>query len=196
MSPAARFAAATAEITGWWRVVEMCLPAHEAGHAATFRPRGAETLDSDWDAWTATIFVPVLRPSLVSLQRAVAAQNLEALLAADAELGAALPETASRGSLLVGRRALLDFVPPRGAKLLERLRQNAEANDSAGHMATVFAVRTNVFHIPSVQASGALLLAECILGAGVTLAAERVAGMLGRTAQIPANVPDLGLLAV
>ncbi len=172
------------------------MPSHACSIPATFRPRGVETLDSDWDAWTEAIFVQALRPSLVVSQEASAAQNFQALLAADAALGAALPQASSSASLSAGRRVLLDFIPPRGAKLLERLRGAAEANDAAGHLATVFAVRANIFHIPSVQASGALLLAECILGAGVALPAVRTAEMIRRATEASRSARGWRLLAV
>lgn len=187
------------EIAAGWRVAELCLPSHESAGAASFRPRGAETLDADWDAWVAEVFAPAITLSLISLREAAEAQSVGALLAADAGLGAGLPAAAAAGSLAAGRRALLDFVPPRGARLLERLREAAAANKAAGHMATVFAVRAHIFHLPSVQVSGALLLAECVLGAGsvgVTLPAARAAGMLRRATAAPACAPGWSLAAV
>lgn len=99
----------------------------------------------------------------------------------------------------VGRRALLDFQPPQGARLLERLRHAAGENAMAGQLATVFAVRAHVFHLPGVQVSMALLLAECVLGAGVvgvTLPAERASGLMGLAMRQLAAGPSLQLMAV
>lgn len=164
-------------------MVEVCLPSHDACGAVTFRPSGAATLDAEWDAWVTALYVPLLRPSLCTLQDAAASQPLNVLLRADRDLGHALTESAARGSLAAGRCALLDFVPPRGAKLLERLRQAAVDSDAVGHLPTVFAARAQVFHLPSVQVAGAYLLVECVLGAGdagVILPAARAAAMIQR----------------
>lgn len=172
---------ASAEVADWWRLVELCLPSHEECGAATFQPEGAETLAAEWDRWVRGVFVPVLMPAWDSARAALEARDWSALLGADAALGAALPRGASRGSLQAGRLALLGHVPPRGAKFLERLRELAAEHAAAGHLATVFAVRAHVFHQPSRQALGALLLAECVLGsasAGVTLPAGRTVDFL------------------
>lgn len=170
-------------IAAWWRIAEVCLPSYETCGAATFCPRCDGNLDAEWDDWVAGMFVPVLGPSLSALQDAAAAQSLDLLLAADGALGRSLSRCAASGSLMAGRAALLDFIPPRGAKLLERLRGVAAARAEAGHMATVFAVRAHVFHLPAVQVAGAFLLAECLLGAAavnVALPAGRAAAMMHR----------------
>ena len=185
---------AAAAIAERWRLVELCLPCQRGCGQATFRPAGEETFDADWDAWLGRVFVPLLQPTMVALQACVAAQSFTALLGADAGLGAALGAPESAGSLSAGRHALLSCAPPRGAKILERLRAAAAANSSAGHLATVFAVRGQVFHLPSVQLSGALLLAECILGAtgaGLLLPADRVADFMARAAVNAAPPPQL-----
>ena len=131
--------------------------------------------------WLAGMRAQVLRDAFLGLHRCASEQSFAALLGADAALGAALPEFAARASLLEGRRSLLAFTPPRGAKLVERLRDTAVSNEAAGHLATVFAARAQAFHIPAVQAETALVLAECILGAasvGLTLPAARTADLM------------------
>lgn len=165
-----------------WRMVEICLPAHEECGAVTFLPRGGETIESDWHDWVVSVYVPVLAPALPSMQHLAAAASFTELLGEDAALGAALSASGAQRSLAAGRRALLDFRPPQGAKLLDRLREAAVANASAGHLATVFAARAHVFHLPSVQTAAALQLAECVLGAsavGLTLSARRTAELVG-----------------
>lgn len=162
-------------------MAELCLPSHEACGAITFGPRGAETLDEDWRAWLAGTRGQILRGAFLDLHRHASEQSFTALLGADAALGAALPEAAAQASLVEGRRALLGFTPPRGAKLIERLREAVAVNDAAGHLAAVFAVRAQAFHIPAVQAETALVLAECVLGAnsvGLTLPAARTADLM------------------
>ncbi len=183
MFRAADPASDAAVIAALWRIAEVCLPSHETCGPATFTPHGDVNLDADWDEWIGGMFMPVLGPSLTALQDAATSQSLDRLLAADVDLGRSLSGRAARGSLLAGRAALLDFVPPRGARLLERLRGAAAECGEAGHMATVFAVRAHVFHFPGVQVSGAYLLAECVLGAaetGVTLPTGRAAAMMQR----------------
>lgn len=177
-----------------WRMAEICLPAHDECGAVTFMPRGGETLDADWQDWLVSVYGPVLLPALPAMQHLAANASFTALLGEDAALGAALSEPAARRSLAAGRRALLDFRPPQGAKLLDRLRESAEANPSAGHLATVFAARAHVFHLPAVQTSAALLLAECVLGAsavGLTLSARRTAELLRAAGQCAAPAPQL-----
>lgn len=189
----------TSEIAALGRLVELCLPCLDVAGAATFQPSGAESLDDDWNRWVSDIFVPVLRPSMPALQDAAAHNDLSELLRLDVSLGAALPADAARGSLIVGRRALNDFLPPQGAKLLELLRLAAAENTAAGQLATIFAVRAHVFHLPGVQVTMALLLAECILGAslvGVTLPADRVSGLMGLAMRQLAAAPSLHLMAV
>ena len=184
-----------ADLAALWRMVELCVPSHEECGAATFLPRGAETLEADWQDWVATVYSPVLLPSLPGLQQSASGGAFNALLGGDAALGAALPVSAAGRSLAAGRRALLDFCPPQGAKLLERLREAAATNASAGHLATVFAARAHAFHLPSVQCGAAFLLAECVLGAsavGITLSADRTAELLGtagRCCAVPVSQP-------
>jgi hypothetical protein len=168
-------------LTDLWRTVELCLPSHQECGAITFRPRGEETFVDDWHAWLAGLRAPILREAFLGLHCQASGQSFMALLGGDAALGAALPESAARASLAEGRRALLGSIPPRGAKLIERLREAAAANERAGHLAAVFAVRAQAFHIPAVQAEMALVLAECIFGAasvGLTLPAARSAELM------------------
>jgi hypothetical protein len=182
-----------------WRLVELCLPCHEVVGAATFQPAGAESLAADWERWVREIYGPLLRPSINSLQEAASRQDLPDLLRRDAMLGECLPANAARESLSVGRRALLDFTPPQGAKLLERLRHAAAEKIASGHLATVFAVRAHLFHLPGVQVAQALLLAECILGAGsngVTLPAPRVSELLELALRQLSASPSLQVMAV
>lgn len=170
------------DLATMWRMVELCLPAHEECGALTFLPRGEELFEADWIDWAAAVYAPILAPALLSLQHCAATTAFTALLGEDAALGAALSASAARRSLAAGRRALLDFRPPQGAKLLDRLRDAAATNLAAGHLATVFAVRAHAFHLPAVQFSAALLLSECVLGAsaiGLTLSARRTAEFVG-----------------
>ena len=189
---------AAAEVAAWWKLVELCLPSHEACGAATFQPAGVETLEADWDEWVRCVFRPVLRPALLSLQAAASTQDIRALLDGERRLGAALSAPAARGSLAAGRKVLSDCRAPLGARMLERLA--VDAHDGAvGHLATVFSVRSHVFHLPSVQVGGAMLLAECVLGAGsvgVTLAASPTVDMLQRAADSMPVAPALQVLAV
>ena len=189
----------SAEIAAWWRFVELCLPSHDQCAALTFAPSGAETLEAEWGRWTVETFLPILHPSLLALQSAAAAQDVDRLISEDRILGASLPEDAARRSLTAGRHLLLSFQPPQGARLLERLREAVAAGEGCGHLATVFAARGNVFHLPFIQVAGALLLAECVLGAdaaGVTLPAGRTIGLMQGAMDFMAAAPAVQLLAV
>ena len=122
-----------------------------------------------------------------------------AVLAEDAALGAELPADLSGGSLAAGRHLLTAFQPPQGARLLERLSEAARVNPSVGHLATVFAARGQAFHLPFLQVAGALLLAECILGADaarVTLPAAQTTGLMQSALDRVAFLPAMQLLAV
>jgi hypothetical protein len=188
-----------AEIAAWWRLVELCLPTHEKCGALTFAPSGTETLEGDWERWVTDVFLPVLHPALLSLQNAAAAQDSIRLFCEDAALGAALTADAAQRSLLSGRHLLLTCQPPQGAKFLERLRETALHRTEAGQLATIFAVRGQVFHLPFVQVAGALVLAECVLGAdatGVTLPAARTIDLMQGAMDSVAAVPSVQLLAV
>ena len=188
-----------AEIAAWWRLVGLCLPSHEVCGAVTFVPAGSETLDADWDRWVAEVFLPVLHPSLTALQSAAARQDVAAVLAEDAALGAELPADLSGASLAAGRHLLTAFQPPQGARLLERLSEAALIGPSTGHLATVFAARGQAFHLPFLQVAGALLLAECVLGAdaaGVTLPATQTIDLLQSALDRMATLSAVQLLAV
>ena len=188
-----------AEITAWWRLVALCLPSHEQCGAITFVPASCETLEADWDRWVTGVFLPVLHPSLAALQSAAARQDAVAVLAEDAALGAELPADLSGGSLAAGRHLLTAFQPPQGARLLERLSEAARVNPSVGHLATVFAAPGQAFHLPFLQVAGALLLAECILGADaarVTLPAAQTTGLMQSALDRVAFLPAMQLLAV
>jgi len=188
-----------AEIAAWWRLVGLCLPSQEECGAITFVPVGSETLEVDWDRWVTEVFLPVLYPSLTALQSAAARQDLAAVLAEDAALGAGLPADLSDGSLTAGRHLLAAFRPPQGARLLERLSEAAVIERSVGHLVTVFAARGQAFHLPFLQVAGALLLAESVLGAdaaGVTLPAPQTIRMLQSALDRMAALPAAQLLAV
>lgn len=188
-----------AEISAWWRVVELCLPSHDECGAITFVPGGSEVLEAEWEEWLTGVFFPVLYPALTALQSAAAAQDVARVLAGDAALGRLLPSGVACGSLVAGRHLLLSFQPPQAAKLLERLRAAAAAENTHGHLTTVFAVRGRTFHLPFLQVAGALLLAECVLGAdaaGVTLPAARTTGLLQNALDRMAAWPAAQLLAV
>lgn len=190
---------AAAELTAWWRLVELCHPLHETCGALTFRPSGAETLEGDWDKWLHGVYLRIVGPALARLLSAACAQDLKAVLEADTSLGAALPPDAARTSLAAGRRALDECTPPRGAKLLENLRASSAHDGLIGHIATVFAVRGHVFHLPSVQLSGAFLLAECVSGAescGVALPAAQAAELVRRAVGATHRGVALELVAV
>lgn len=185
------------DLAALWRMVEICLPAHEDCGAVTFLPRGAETLESDWRDWVVSVYSPVLAPALPSMQHSAAEASFTVLLGEDAALGAALDAPAAQRSLAAGRRALLDFRPPQGAKVLDRLREVAATNAAAGHLATLFAARAHIFHLPAVQTAAALLLAECVLGAsaaGVTLSARRTGELIAVAGRFAA--PAARLVAV
>lgn len=172
---------AAAQLAAWWSVVELCLPSHRDCRASTFRPAGAETLRTDWDVWLETIFRPSIEPALDSLAVAAGAGNSAGVLAADAALGRSLPAEERAASLRAGREVLLDYAPPQGARLLERLRAAARDDRESGHLATVFAARGQAFHLPAVQLRAAFLLAECVTGsaaAGVTLRTEAAVEMM------------------
>jgi hypothetical protein len=188
-----------AEIAAWWRLVELCLPSHEECGAITFAPSGEGSLESEWDRWLTDLFLPVLHPALTSLQSGAATQDAARVLSEDASLGRTLPAVAVRGSLMAGRHLLLSFQPPQAAKLLERLRNAAATDKSVGHLATVFAVRGQTFHLPFLQVAGALLLAEGVLGAdaaGLTLPAPRTVWLLQNALDRMAALPAVQLLAV
>jgi len=188
-----------AEIAAWWRLVDFCLPSHLDCAAITFTASDDDHLEADWDRWLTDVFLPVLHPRFTALQEAASMQDIAALLAGDRALGSALSVEAARTSLVAGRHLLLSFQPPQGAKLLERLRLAASADKSAGHLATVFAIRSRIFHLPFLQATGALLLAECVLGAdaaGLTLPARRTAALLQGALDRVSALPAAQLLAV
>jgi hypothetical protein len=190
---------AAVQLAAWWSVVELCLPSHRRGGSATFRPAGPETLAADWEAWLDGVFRPVLDPALASLAAAANEGDAGAVLAADRRLGCNLSPVEAAASLRAGRTALLDHEPPRGARLLDRLRAVARADDTCGHLATIFAARGQAFHLPAVQLRGAFLLAECVGGsaaAGITLAADAAAvmmesGLAGKTAAPAARLAAL-----
>lgn len=187
------------EIAAWWRLVELCLPSHEECGAITFAPSGRETLAADWDRWLADVFLPVLHPALTALQPAAVTQDVARVRSEDASLGASLPPAAARASLRAGRHLLLSFQPPQAARLLERLRETASKDESCCHLATIFAVRGQTFHLPFLQVAGALLLAECVLGAdaaGLTLPAPRTIALLQNALDRMAALPAVQLLAV
>lgn len=179
-----------AEIAAWWGVVDLCFPGHSGCGPATFNPSGGETFEADWSEWVEICYKPVLRPAVFALHEAALASSWPELRATERAMALGLSQAAAGGSLAAGRRVLLDFAPPRGAKLLDRWR--AENDASTGHMAAVFAVRGQLFHLPCVQIAAALALTECVLGAssvGQVPGAEAVAALLGEAISGTADSP-------
>lgn len=177
-----------------WRMVELCLPGRGECGAATFRPQGEETLESDWEAWVAELYSTRLAPALPSLLQHAASGAFASLAADDATFGVDLPASAARRSLAAGRRVLLGLRPPQGSRMLDQMRVRAADDPTFGHLATVFAVRAHIFHLPFVQVSTAFLMAECVLGAaavGRVLSARCVENLLaaaGRMGSPPAQL--------
>lgn len=169
----------SAEIAAWWAVLELCFPSHRTCGAATFAPAGPETFGSDWNAWVELCYRPVLLPAVFAAHAAAADGSSAALRAAENALALALAEAPRAASLAAGRRVLFGCAPPQGSRFLERW--CAESDRTTGHMAAVFAVRGQIFHLPCVQIAAALALAECLLGAasvGHVLEESEVASLM------------------
>lgn len=164
-------------------MVELCLPGHTQCGAATFCPTGWKTLEKEWDEWVEEIYLPTLACDLSFCYTLCALNEIGDYLNSDVMCGCMLEGAVGERSIAVGRRTLIDYLPPRGAKMLGQYRRMALNDTQRGHMVLVLLMRGFIFHLPVLEISIALLLAESVLGArsiGVTLPAEQLMDMIRR----------------
>lgn len=184
------------ELHSLWNCVTLCMPEIDRAGLATFRAAGPQTLDADWLRWIEACWAPVLQPALCRQWQAAQRSDLKALGEEDERLGALLPPGERDRSLRGGRRLLVGYHPPAGARLLTRFIEQARAHPLRGHLVTAAALRAQIFQQPLLRVINAYLLAEARLGAefsGHTPPADRIIAMMetARTCAPLSTTPEL-----
>lgn len=139
------------------RAIDISLMGAAGAGVATFFPE-ASTQPSDprfaaaWENWLTTRFEPVLGPAFCRVHSAVGEMRIREILRADRDVDAALDEDEKQRSLaaakafLEGREAVRHMPP--FAKLTAAIR-NA---DCPGHVTTLFAMQSGLYHLPRIGA--------------------------------------------
>ncbi len=140
--------------------LQLCLPGGWDCGPLTFLPGSGENGAVAWEAWVKDTWRALLQPAFCGAWSAAARGEFAGVVAVDRALTDRLHPAEARRSLLAGRRILLGYHPPRGAKVLTRMTTEASGSPGFGHLACVFAVRAALFQQPLFLAWHALLLAE------------------------------------
>ena len=146
------------------RAAELCNPFLDALGEVTLSIRGP--VASSVLNWNASLFTPILHPTLLKVIALAAEGGSFELTALDCTLDQALPSSVRLTSRDEGKRLLLGLLAPRGDRLIERYRTAVSAGNSPGHLAITHALRANLFHLPPRVMITSYLLQEGI-GAGL-----------------------------
>jgi len=146
------------------RGAELCNPFLDAMGEVTLSIRGP--VASSVLNWNASLFTPIIHPTLLKVIVLAAEGGSFELTALDCTLDQALPSSVRLSSRDGGKRLLLGLLAPRGDRVIERYRAAVQAGNSPGHFAITHALRANLFHLPPRVMVASYLMQEGI-GAGM-----------------------------
>jgi hypothetical protein len=126
-----------------------------SGSPATFLPDESTGLSEAWNAWLDLWFTPVLAPALVSVHRLAGEMRPDEIVATDLAVDRALPEPLRRRSLSAARPFLTGKDEMRAHRAWSRVSVRIAAGESPGHLVTLFALQTALYHLPLAPALGA-----------------------------------------
>ncbi len=141
------------------RTLRFADPLLDTTSQLTFAPGDLDP-DADWLAWLDQVFYAGLHDILTELLAAAVIEHAHDLLTLDSQIDDLLPPAAAVRSRILGWKLIHDFLPPRGARALGKLREWSISEGRSLHFHTVFATRCGVFNLPLSQVTIALLYKE------------------------------------
>jgi urease accessory protein UreF len=126
-----------------------------SGAPGTFLWDESTGLSEAWNAWLNVWFTPVLAPALVSVHHLASEMRPDEIVATDLAIDRALPESLRRRSLTAAKPFLTGKEEMRAHRAWSRVSARIAAGESPGHLVTLFALQTALYHLPLAPALGA-----------------------------------------
>jgi urease accessory protein UreF len=126
-----------------------------SGAPGTFLWDESTGLSEAWNAWLDAWFTPVLAPALVSVHHFASEMRPDEIVATDLAVDRALPEPLRRRSLSAAKPFLTGKDEMRAHRAWSRVSARVAAGESPGHLVTLFALQTALYHLPLAPALGA-----------------------------------------
>lgn len=177
-SAANRSQAQNSSIEEIFRVLRFCDPAFETQQVLTFSPVALHP-DPAWEQWLEHAFCPYIAPALLDCLEHAAADHAHDVIERDIRLSREIARPLRNASLCAGRKLLLGFTVPSGARVLAKLRHKLDGELYSPNYATVLAARCALFGIAPSQAVAAYLYKEWHCGNPNQLAATSSPDMDG-----------------
>lgn len=131
-----------------------------AGSPATFFWDESTDLTDSWDDWGTTVFSPILAPAFVAMHRHASEMRPDEILAEDLALDRALPETLRLRSQSAARPFLSGKEEMRAHRAWTRVAVRITEGAAPGHLTTLFALQTALYHLPLASALSAYVWFE------------------------------------
>jgi urease accessory protein UreF len=126
-----------------------------SGAPATFFWDKSSGLSEVWNFWLGTWFAPILAPAFVNAHRFAGEMRPDEIVAGDLAIDRALPEPFRLRSLSAAAPFLEGKNDMRAHRVWSRVSGKIAAGDSPGHLVTVFALQTALYHLPLASALAA-----------------------------------------
>ncbi len=161
-----------------FRVLRFCDPAFETRQVLTFAPLNLHP-DPAWENWLDHVFYTHVGPALLDCLDYAAADHAHDLIKRDLLLSREMAGPLRTTSMQAGRKLLLGFTVPSGARVLARMRQKLDGGAYSPNYATVLAARCALFGIAPAHAVAAYLYKEWHCGNQTQLATTSLPDMAG-----------------
>ena len=115
---------------------------------ATFSVAPGGIVSSAWELWQENIFLPLLAPAFIDAFRSGSLSQVDALESNDLALGRQLSDSAKARSILAAKPFFAGKREMRGHRVWRRFAERVEQGSSPGHISVVFALHTQLYHLP------------------------------------------------
>lgn len=126
-----------------------------SGSPATFFWDESFSLSDSWSLWLGTRFAPVLAPAFVATHRLAGEMRPDEIVTGDLAVDRALPEPLRLRSLSAAKPFLTGKDEMRAHRAWSRVSARIASGESPGHLVTVFALQTALYHLPLASALAA-----------------------------------------
>ncbi|MBU6180597.1 MAG: hypothetical protein KGR69_13100 [Verrucomicrobia bacterium] len=126
-----------------------------SGRPGTFLCGASPSLPATWEEWLGTWFSPVLAPAFVSAHRLAGEMRPDEIVTVDLALDRALSEPLRLRSLSAAAPFLEGKDDMRAHRVWSRVSGTIAAGGSPGHLVTLFALQTALYHLPLASALAA-----------------------------------------
>ena len=131
------------------RAIQISLLGAEAVESpATFLPEPEADFKQEWDRWSNGLFRKTIIPEFVGVYTATREMRHLEISRLDASLDADIPSPPGKRSLAAARIFLDRKADVRHMPQWVKFEDRIAAGSSAGHLATLFAIQSALFHVP------------------------------------------------